>query len=55
MAELAAAQSNPDRLARTRGLKAAFEAVTVADLKAAAETYLSGQQPLRMRVVAQSK
>ena len=55
VAELAAAQSNPDRLARTRGLKAAFEAVTVADLKAAAETYLSGQQPLRMRVVAQSK
>jgi len=51
LTELSTAQGNPDRLAKTRGLQAAYEAVTVADLRNAAATYLTGQQPLRVRIV----
>lgn len=52
---LASAQTNPERLAATRGLKSAYEAVTVADLQKAAALYLKGQIPLRVRVLAESR
>ncbi|WP_438725709.1 M16 family metallopeptidase [Parasphingorhabdus sp. DH2-15] len=55
VSELAAAQGNPERLTKTRGLKAAYEAVTISDLKAAAEKYLKNDTSLQLRVVAEGK
>ena len=52
---VAAAQSNPVLLERRRKRTATLDAITAADLQAAAQRYLAGTTPIEIRVVPEAK
>ena len=52
---VASAQSDPVELDQWRTRKSALDAVTPADIQAAAQRYLAGKMPVEVRVVPQTK
>jgi zinc protease len=52
---VASAQSDPLELDQWRARKAVLDAVTPADIQAAAQRYLAGNTPVEVRVVPQTK